>query len=397
MTSRTIQIREFCGLDNVSDPERLNLGWLSSATNVDITAQGAISRRPGYEMALSGSFTGAYAATNQNYGWMCVVDGGVLKRVHGDMSTTDLLSGISAAPMHWAEANGQVFFSNGPDKGIVTQDGVVLAWDWPVPTVPELTAGDGVMPAGQYSAACTYTLPDGRETGSSEAAYISIGPSGGSLVIARIPQIDGLQTNVYISAADSTVMQYALTTAGSAATWSESPDALGEDLMTYGLDPVPLNAVIPVVWRGRVWVSEYDDCNDVSIVWSSEPLGFHLFNLQSSFIQVHGEIVMLLPHAQGLIIGTRYAIYGWSGDALSTLAGYGVPAGKAGVVDAETGDCLFWTNRGLCRGLPFERLTSGRLHVDAGTHASIAIVQMAGLKKLITTTRPSGAVFNQKA
>lgn len=396
MTSKTVQINRFRGVDNVSDPERLRNGWLRTAINVDVTPPGAVSRRPGYELVLAGGFTGAYATTEQGTERMYVVDSGVLRQVHADMSTTDLLDGLSGAPMHWAEVNGDTYFSNGPDKGCIRQDGTVLPWDWPVPHAPLLSSHAGHMAPGRYSASCTYTLPDGRETGASEAQYLTLTDPGG-LLLTDIPQLTGVQTNIYIGAADSTVMQHALTTALSAVTWDASPDALGDELLTYGLEPAPASATIPAVWQGRIWLTEYAATSDVSAIWASEPMGFHLFNLQASFLQVPGEVVMLLPHAGGLVIGTRSCVYVWDGNTLATLAGYGVPAGHPGIVDRETGTCFFWTLRGLCRALPFENLTAGRLHVDPGTHASTAIVQMEGLKKLVTTTRPSGAVFNPKA
>ena len=396
MTAKTVQINRFRGVDNVADPERLHSGWLRAAINVDMTPPGAVSRRPGYELALAGAFTGAYATMEHGVSRMYVVDGGVLKQVHADMSTTDLLDGLSSAPMHWVEVNGDTYFSNGPDKGCIRQDGTVLPWDWPMPHAPELSASSGQMPPGRYSAACTYTLPDGRETGASEVEYLTLTEPGG-LLITAIPQIAGLQTNVYIGPADSTVVQHALVTTLSAVTWNASPDALGEELLTHGLEPVPQGATIPALWHGQIWIAEYAPTSDVSAIWASEPLGFHLFDPKASFLQVPGEVVLLLPHAGGLVIGTHSAIYAWDGNALALLAGYGVPAGHPGTVDIETGDCFFWTLRGLCRALPFENLTAGRLHVDPGTHASTAIVQMEGLKKLVTTTRPSGVVFNPKA
>lgn len=396
MTSKTVHLGKFFGVDNVADPERLKPGWLRVADNVDITPQGAITRRPGYELVMTGAFTGAYATIEQDADHLYVVDAGELKQIHEDMTSTVLRTGLTSAPLYWAEINNQTFFSNGPDKGIIKQDGTVLDWGWPVPSAPEVTVGSGGLPAGQYSVACTFTLPDGRETGASEATYAGVGNSGGCLTITSIPQVAGCLTNIYVGVADSTVLQYALTTTGTSVTWNDTPDSLGEELMTYGLDPVPLGATVIALWQGRAWAAEYSAADDVSIVWASEPLGFHLFNLQSAFLQVPGKVLLLLPHAQGIIIGTHYALYVWDGEKLTSLASYGVPAGRAGTVDVETGVCWFWTNRGLCRGLPFENLTSGRLHTDPGTHASTTIVQMGGLKKLITTTRPSGAVFNPR-
>ena len=395
MTSKTVQIKNFLGVDNVASPERLAAGWLQSAVNVDITPEGAITRRPGRTLAMSGAFTAAYGTKDQADERLYVVDGGSMKQIQPDMSALVLATGLSNDPMYWAEVNGATYFSNGPDKGVIQQDGIIQVWDWPMPDAPTVSAIGGSMPSGQYGVACTFTLPDGRETGASDTQTIALGTAGG-LLISQIPHIDGLQTNVYISPADSTVCQYACTTTLQTLTWNASPDALGEELLTHGMEPIPEGARIITAWRGRLWAAQYLSTTNTTVVWMSEPLGFHLFNPQTGFIQIPGEVTMLLAHDDGLVIGSRSAVWEWSGEALVQLAGYGVPAGHPGARDEETGDCYFWTDRGLCRALPFSNLTAGRLHTDPGTHASTAIVQHAGLKKLVATTRPSGAVFNPR-
>lgn len=249
MTTRIAQVQNFFGLDNVAEPERLRSGWLREASNVDVTCHGAIQRRDGYELVMSGSFTGAYATVSQGVNRMYVVDGGALKQLHADMTATILATGMADAPMFWAEVNNATYFSNGPDKGIIREDGAVLLWDWPTPDTPTLTQVPGSMPPGHYSVACTYTLPDGRETGASDVAYLYLDTHGG-LLVADIPQLPGLRTNVYLGSANSTVLRRAVTTSLDAITWDASPDMLAEELLTLNLDPVPIGATVLAAWRG---------------------------------------------------------------------------------------------------------------------------------------------------
>ena len=122
----TKKIRAFKGLNNVSDPTRLGLSWLTRADNINISDTGRVTRRSGYSAALAGSYTGAYST--KDYTRLFVVDGGNLKRVNRDLTTTILRAGLAAAPMHWAEVNREIFFSNGPDKGIIGADNTTRPW-----------------------------------------------------------------------------------------------------------------------------------------------------------------------------------------------------------------------------------------------------------------------------
>ena len=186
------QIKRFKGLNNVSDPLRLGLSWLVGADNVNITDTGAIEKRNGYAQAQTGSFTGAY--TTLDFQRMYLVDNGILRTFEGAV----LKTGLSAAPMHWAEINDQVFFNNGTDRGVILPDNTVLDWAWAVPAAPNVAPGTGTLPAGAYQVRCSYVLADGRETGTGDSAEITMSGTQ-SLTISDIPHIAGAVTKVYIA------------------------------------------------------------------------------------------------------------------------------------------------------------------------------------------------------
>ena len=102
-------VRSFQGLNNVGDPMRLGLSALVQADNVNISASGAMSKRAGYAQTLAGSITGAYGSID--FQRMYFVDGGALKTITGKT----LRTGLSAAPMYWAEVNEHTYFNNGID------------------------------------------------------------------------------------------------------------------------------------------------------------------------------------------------------------------------------------------------------------------------------------------
>ena len=379
-------VRSFKGLNNVGDPMRLGLAWLTQADNVNISASGAMSKRAGYTQTLAGAITGAYGSVDLQR--MYFVDGGALKTITGKT----LRTGLSAAPMYWAEVNNHTYFNNGVDRGIIAPDDTFSDWAWAVPNTPSLAAVTGSLAPGTYQVMFTYTLPDGRETGTSEPASLTLA-AGQALQIADIPQLASYKTNVYIAPADSTVYQYAGTPRATAMTWNFGPDELGVDLLTDALDPLPLGTDVIQAWRGRMYAAMHMPTADQTVIWMSQPLGYHLFNLNSGFVIVPGRVLALAPVEDALIVGTDSRIYAYDGKALSQLAEYGVIPGWSWALDGKT--VMLWTQRGACSALPFKNLTEGRVSVAPGIQAGAAVVSTDGQKKFVVALHAGGTAFNQ--
>lgn len=385
--------KSFKGLNNVADPMRLGLEWLVQADNVNISDTGAMSVRDGYTKAVAGSFTGAFSTFD--YSRMYVVDGGALKVMTSPTSTLTLATGLSSAPMYWAEVNDSVYFNNGIDRGIITPDNTLLIWDWTEPTEPTLTAVSGALPAGQYQVRFTYTLPDGRATGSSDAASITL-TDGQALQISTIPQMSGLITNVYIAPADSAVYQYAGSPSGSAMVWNSGPDNLGRDLLTMLMDPIPNGADVIQTWKGKMYAAEYMPDADQTVVWYTKPLAYHLFNLNEDLFLVPGRVLMMAPHDDGLIVGTDARVFVFDGKGIEQVADYGAVPGWPWTRDDDDKTILMWTKRGACRGLPFVNLTSSHVSVAPGVQAGAAVVRTDGQKKFVVALHAGGTAFNQR-
>ena len=380
-------VRSFKGLNNVGDPMRLGLAWLTQANNVDISSSGALSKRSGYAQTLAGSITGAYGSIDLQR--MYFVDGGTLKTITGKT----LRTGLNPAPMYWAEVNNHTYFNNGIDRGIIAPDDTFSDWAWSVPGTPTLAAVTGNLAAGTYQVMLTYTLPDLRETGSGEPARITL-TAGQALQITDIPQIAGYRTNVYIAPADSTVYQYAATPLSTAMVWSFGPDNLGRDLLTDALDPLPLGTDVIQAWRGRLYAASYMPSVNQTAIWASQPLGYHLFNLRDGFTLVPGRVLALAPHDDALIVGTDSRIFAFDGKALEQLADYGVIPGWSWAMDGKT--VMLWTQRGACSALPFKNLTEDHVSVAPGLQAGAAVVSTGGQKKFVVALHAGGTAFNQR-
>jgi hypothetical protein len=386
-------ITRFKGLNNVADPLRLKLGWLATADNMDVSNTAALEVRRGYTKRLSTPVSSAFCTSDFRRAY--VVAGGAIQRLLPNNTLSPIHTLTTTGRMHWTEVNKQVFFNNGADRGIISEDGSVTPLAWPEPVAVSVGAVSGTLPAGTYQACCTFLMPDGRETGAGQASAVIL-PEGSALRITDIPQVAGLTTLIYIAPADSTVFQLYGPASGSSLVWSSTPDTLGTNLATAFLDPLPIGTTAIQHWRGQLFATQYLASSNQSVVWASEPLGFHLFNLNSGFFMVPGEVLMLAPTETDLIVGTDVGIHAFNGERLEHLAPYGVVPGWSWVVDEDSKKLMLWTQRGVCRAMPFENLTQEYVSVPPGRQAGVALVRADGHKKFVANLVAGGTAFNQR-
>lgn len=182
-------------------------------------------------------------------------------------------------------------------------------------------------------------------------------------------------------------------------TWRGAPVSYGagftgDDGQDLGVlfDTLPLGTDVIQFWRGRMYAAQYLASENQTVVWFSEPMGFHLFNLDSNFFIVPGKVTMLAPHDAALIVGTDARVYAYTGDKLDQLAEYGVVPGQHWSQDENR--LLFWTDRGLCAALPFQNLTERQISVAPGVRAGGCLVRSGGQKRFLAVLQQGGSPFN---
>lgn len=385
-----MQVARFYGLNNVADPIDLGLEWQTVADNILITDAGKVKRRDGTVKVFAANIREGYATRDRSRFYVQIDD--TVAVMVSPSEALVLRSGLTAGRMRWAELNDEVYFTNGFDSGIIAADNTVRLWAWPVSAAPTLHAVTGNLDPGQYLVTCTFLLPDGRETGTGDVASLTIA-AGQALQITGIPQRAGLMTQVYIAPANSAALQFAVATTQAAITWDAGPDMLGAELRTQDLSPLPVGAAIPAFWGGRCYVAQYLPELASTVVWRSEPLAPHLFDLEQGFFMVPGEVVLMAAHEAGLVIGTRSDIRLFDG-ALKTLADYGAIPGD---VVLHGKDLWFWTERGAARALPFENVTEAAISVAPGRAAQAAVLERDGNTHLLVTLQQGGTAFNPRS
>lgn len=385
-------VTRFRGLNNRTDPMRLGLSWSTVAQNVNITSDDGLERRDGYSLYRSGAVHGAYGTIDLSR--MYYLDAGALKTGSG----VTLATGLSTTRrMQWTEVNGHVYYSNGLSDGIILPDESVRRWSWDIPASPALAAVTGALPAGLYRVVCTTVLADGRETGPSDEVSIEL-DADQALQISGVRVPSGCKTRVYIAPANGQVFQLARTfTSDGAFVWNTTPDQLGVECATLGTDPLPLDVTAIAMWGGRAYAAVYDRRADISFIYPSKPLAFHLFDLED-YLPITGQVHMLAPTESALVVGSDNAIAAVTPEGrLQPLADYGVVPGWPWAADQDDGSILIWSTRGACRAMPFKNLTQGHLSVAPGVQAGAAVIEADGQKRLVVSLHAGGAAFNSRS
>ena len=173
--------------------------------------------------------------------------------------------------------------------------------------------------------------------------------------------------------------------------WNSDPTNLGAELQTLMMYPIPAASIIQA-WRGRMYAVQYMPSDDQTVIWMSQPLGFHLFDLGKDFFLVPGKVEMLAPHDGGLTIGTDTRVYAYTQDKIEEIAPYGVVPGWHWAED--DGRILFWSKRGLCAALPFANLTERQVSAAPGLSAGGVVIRSGGQKRYLVALQRGGAAFN---
>ncbi len=378
----------FRGLNNVQDPLRLPRGWLTQADNVDITPTGAIKRMRGFTQASTNfAVTGAYAT--RDFKRLFLVDAGELRQMNADLTYTVLRTGLSSARVQFEEVNGVVFYTNGVDFGVIEPSGVRSWGIAPPGAATAVAGGGGALAAGLYQFTCTLVDSRGMESGSGEVTSV-VAADGERIALSDIPQTAGFTTNVYATGRDSTVFQLIEQGAGVSLTYDATTPLL-EELAFQGLSEP--RGSIPAEFKGVMYVAEAFPEFDQSVIWPSLPLHYHHFDIGGDGIVVPGMVRMLRACKDALICGTDRGIFAYADGTLAQLADYGVVPGWH---DSRSGDSLyFWSQRGLCRALPFINLTESTVSVPPGLSAGAMVIEEDGARRYVVALHAGGEAFNR--
>jgi len=395
MKQKATVIKFNYGLNNKTDTMSLDEKFLYEAKNVLISDSGRITNCLGTSLVKTGAYHGAFV--NKISKRMYLADNGILKEVlepSNDTTYTNIKTLSNKDTVHFCEINDWTVYSNGTDYGLINKQYIdPLQWD--MPGQATLSGLKGSFPVGLFQVLYTTNLPNGMETGCQNIAEIELtNPDGNSISINDLPD----NANVYVCYPNSTVFGYAGTYSGSV-TLQGNYDSLGVELSTFNKSPIPMGTTAMEYWKGSLYCYLYDEAEDKTAIFWSDPLQIHLFDLSKNFIVVNSKVVQLTSVSTALIIGTYKAIYSFDGVALMEIANFGAIKGRNAIKDTianGSDNVLIWTELGLCSALPFRLLTDNQLSVDSGINASGAIIEKNGLKHYIVSIKNGAKPYNQR-
>lgn len=386
MPAKRQTIAQFRGLVNKIDPLVRQAGdeaGMSVADNVDVSQAGKLTRAEGYVRRHDGPFTDLYVTEDEQRAF--VVEDRILKELDASFETWWLWDGLAADQLQWTEVNGVVYATNGTDYLIIEHDRA-RPWGLPVPLPPRLEVTEGALPAGVYQVTATY-LEEGRESGAPLATTIKV-PEGGGIRAHLDPRY---QVRLYISAPDADVLYRALETTTPTVDFQGPIDDLVDPIRTQFLAPPPGGHAV-AHWRGRIYLAQYFPEADMTAVWPSQPLGYEWFDRFGDGLILPGEVRFMAAAREALILVGRSRIQAFDGEQIQDLAPYGAPHGD--LTAYYQGQAYFWTDRGLCRALPFENLTEGHVSLAPGRQGTGAIVERQGEVRYIALMAPGGEPRN---
>jgi|KBSMisStaDraftv2_1062788.scaffolds.fasta_scaffold00030_47 hypothetical protein len=375
-------VKGFKGLNNVDNPLKLDWHYQTRADNVEITDEGNLQRARGYaQTAYSASLiSGAYAT--EDFQRLYVIDGGSLRALNpGLTSFATLTTGLAMDRAYFAEANGQVFFSNGTDYGWIVGN-EYRAWRLPLPAAPACVIGSGILAGGVYRVTCTQRSPDGRESGNGDVVALTVPDNSAIHITAPVG------ASVYVTRKDDFTFYLLAEAVTGPVTYSHAANRLGANLRFLNASPV--RGLMPAFYGGRCFVAEYFPGSDMSVIWPSLPLAYSHFHYGDG-LAVPGEVRVLCASEALLGIGTDRGIYEWDGN-LKLVAPFGVVPGHHAC--KHRGHVYIWTLRGAARLGPFQNLTGSNISVAPGLFAGGTVVEQQGMRRYVVALRRGGDAFN---
>lgn len=366
--------------------QRSRIDLLRQAINVDIDANGKLSRRQGATKNLDASIPHSLWG-DQVQGFY--VDGQSLHHLSDDGSPAlvdavirdDLTPGRE---MSYCHGGGRHYYTNGEVLGMV-QDGQRLDFTARPLLTPGLSEISGALPKGRYQVCITNVGPGG-ESGTTIPQTISL-PEGGGFRIAPIATPpDGHETRIYMTAADGEVFSRVQVPIESGAADVKVLPAMRARSQTLLLDGMPPGSIVRFS-NARLLVAVEN------FLFYSEPFFPGLLNMGRNFIQFPKPVTMVEPCAEGVYVAadeTYWLAGNIASASMTTVLPYGAVPGSSGADPAEPNSCFWVSDRGLVRGNgagEVRNVQEANLSLSGGSAGASLMREQKGQKHIVTSVR----------
>jgi len=382
---------QFNGLQNVVSWERSSPGDLETAVDVYLDDSGRVARRDGLTEVVVGAAHSLWSHGNITL----YAQGGSLKRLWDDNSSTTLRTDLSGDPVSYWMVADLVYYSDGTITGVYDQ--ASDEYDWGVDEAPILshTIIAGSLPPGRYGCVATFRDWRGREGGAVSFDIVELTATGG--IAFTTPDMQGNQSMiVYVTPADGDVYyQLAEITSGGQAKYVDQDHLILPLNVAHKTQPPAGNIVSH--YRGHMLVAAGP------WIFYSEPYAYHLFG-HNNFLPFADKVIIVAPVTDGIFVATSKEILFLGGEGpgkfvVTKKASYGAiegtllytEAGNIGGFDRvpEQPVAMWSTPNGIVvagDGGLFVNLTESRYQFDeVAVRGASVVSQMGGSNQFITT------------
>lgn len=389
--SRIVGINQLA--DETALVQRENM-FVREANNVDIDAEGNVSRRKGATLLTAGS--GYHSLYSARRGWLVVCHKDQLGVYDPDSTTFTPLAQMAASQyVSYAELGGKLYASSPTFNcvfGVGSTDAKMIGV--PLPNVPpEFTAqADGALEPGSYGVTYTVIDPDGEESGTGPVVQIDL-PDGGGIVGSMFTIMSGYKYRVYMTTANGETLREAVEFDADTTSITILDAAEGRECRTHGLEPPPYGHIIRAHGSRLLIASS-------GYLYFTEAFRPHLI-APTGYVLTNGFVSMVEPVDNGVFVGDNRGVSFYAGDdpvqwQVRDASPEKVIYGTSIVLSGEyfRGDfqkhesvAVWLTRSGYQVGLPngeVVRLNADQIRTPAYSRGCTAAVIRDGRKQLIT-------------
>ena len=302
------------GIDQLSDEtslihdSRKGVTAIREGKNIDLDAEGNVSRRKGYTLKLAGAtYHSLYESAR---GWLMACKGEELGVYTPETNVFAVITTMASNYLtSFTELNGNIYFMNPGHKGMIRVDEAKarpLGETLPDAIPDFAVATSGSLPAGRYGITYSVVNNVGEESPLGPLMVVTLNERGG-VQGTLFTVAAGYKYRIYMTTVDGTELYQAAEFDANVTSFLISNHEVGRRPITQYLTYLPFGYTI-CAHGSRLYVATTD------FVFFSEAFMPHLTNPAHGFLPTVGFTTMLQPVEGGIFIGDQTGVKFYKGE-----------------------------------------------------------------------------------
>lgn len=388
------------GIDQLADETAIEPGYVRSAVNVDIDAEGNVYRRNGYRPIISGK--GFHSLFAPKRGGLILCKNGELGFLSNE-TFNPLATLTSNYRLSYTELNDCLYCFSSVDAIYFPPDSMVARLvGVPLPVYgPTYVTGAGSLHEGEYAIAYSIVDDLGEESPLSKVEFMTLS-EGSSITVTGLPPININYTwRIYMSEANGEQLRQAIEFSAGNSSATITKHQSGRQPKTKDLEVLPSGYHVRA-YDSRLFVATKD------AIYFSCAFRPHLYNPAHDYILVSGHVSFIEPVDEGIFVGDQSGVKFYQGTSPDNFkveqvseerAVFGASQQLAGEMFDEPFDkfdrvALWMTSSGYQLGLPsgeVVRLHANRVRLPNYQRGCMSVYFDKGRKQVITSVNSNSS------